>query len=843
MRLKLAAIILFATSAFAADPTIPDLLNAFPFRNLGPFRAGAWVSTIAIPAQPAKDHLRVIYAGARTGGVWKTSNGGATFDNITDSLRIASVGSLAVAPSDANIVWLGSGDNSVTRSAYPGTGMYRSLDAGRSWQRAGLEDSQHIARIVIHPTNPDIVWVAAIGHLFTSNAERGVYKTTNGGRSWQRVLHAGDTTGAIDLIADPRDPNVLYAALYQALRHPWRLEDGGPESGVFKSTDGGATWKRLTDGLPGGATGRTGLDICRSHPDTVYALIDNSAAKRGEVYRSDDAGATWRRVSAENDDVSRKAGYSFNQLRVDPNDPDRVFITGSNMIASRDGGKTWAGLHNLGGGRGAAGEPEYPFRRAFGDFRDLWIDPADSDHMIAASDGGVFLSWDGGRTCDHLVGLRTGEVYAIGLDMDQPYHIYAGLQDHENWRGPVNGPNGSVGMEDWVTTGVGDGMYNEPDPTGRWLYNTQEFGGLARVDLVNHSRTVIAPQQRQDLAYLRFNWTAPVRISPHDPATIYAGAQYLFRSTDRGDHWQTISPDLTTNDPEKISVPRGSIQFCTITTISESPTLAGVIWVGTDDGKVQVTRDAGAHWSDVSPGPADGWVSRVYASKFAAGMAYVTKTRRRQDDFRPYLFRTTDYGATWTDLSAGLPSALNVIVEDTADILYVGTDTGIQASFDRGATWFPFRSNMPAVPVHDLLVHPREGDLVAGTYGRGIWVTNVVPLRAVTADLLSRDAALLPIRAFTPRRNEGAFGNFRLYGDRPLTTPNEPNAVIIAYYLKQAGPVSLTIAGKNVPSPGAAGLNRIVWNPAGVAPGAYTAVLKKEGVEYSQPVALNEPRP
>ena len=840
MTLKIAAAFLcFTTLAPAADPTIPDLLNAIPYRNLGPFRAGAWVSAIAIPSQPAKLRQRVIYAGARTGGVWKTSNAGATFENITDSIHIASVGALAVAPSNPDIVWLGSGDNSVTRSAYPGTGLYRSTDGGRSWSAAGLPDSQHIARIVIHPTNPDIVWVAAIGHLFTPNSERGVYKTSDSGRTWQRVLHGGDTTGAIDLIADPRDPNVLYAALYQALRHPWRLEDGGSESGVFKSTDGGVTWKRLAGGLPDGPTGRTGLDLCRSHPDTVYALIDNSTAKRGEVYRSDDAGATWRRMSADADDVSRKAGYSFNQLRVDPNNPDRLFITGSNMIASADSGKTWAGLRNIGGGRGGAQAPDYPFRRAFGDFRDFWIDPTDSDHMIASSDGGVFVSWDGGRTCDHLMGLRTGEVYAIGVDMDQPYHIYAGLQDHENWRGPVNGPNGSVGIEDWVTTGIGDGMYNEPDPTGRWLYNNQEFGTLARVDLVNHARTVIAPTHRQDQPYLRFNWTSPVRISPHNPATIYTGAQFLFRSTDRGDHWQEISPDLTTNDPAKITVPRGSIQYCTITTISESPAQAGVIWVGTDDGKVQVTRDAGGHWSDVSTGPADGWVSRVYASRFAPGTAYITKTRRRQDDFRPYLYRTTDFGATWTDLSAGLPSALNVIVEDTADILYVGSDIGIYASFDRGAHWHPFKSNMPAVPVHDLLIHPREGDLVAGTYGRGLWIANVVPLRGIGPETLGKSAVLLPIRAFTPRHNEGAWGNWRLYGDRPLTTPNEPNAAVITYYLRQPAQVTLTVADRAIPATGNAGLNRVIWPAAGLAPGNYTATLKVGSESLSQSIIIN----
>jgi hypothetical protein len=474
--------------------------------------------------------------------------------------------------------------------------------------------------------------------------------------------------------------------------------------------------------------------------------------------------------------------------------------------------------------------------------------------MLAGSDGGVFISYDGGKTCEHLANLKLGEVYAIGLDMDQPYHIYAGLQDHENWRGPVDGPSGEVGIEDWITTGIGDGMYNEPDPAGRWLYNTQEFGHLARVDMQDWTRKIIAPTRAAGQPYLRFNWTAPVRLSPHDGSIVYAGAQVLFRSTDRGDHWQEISPDLTTNDASKISPPNGSIQFCTITTISESPAQAGVIWVGTDDGKVQVTRDTGAHWTDTTVaiasagGPEDAWVTRVYASRFDAGTAYITKSRKRQDDFRPLVFRTTDFGTHWSNLSHGLPAAgVNAIVEDTVkrSMLFAGTDAGVYVSFDRGENWQSFQANMPVVPVSDLLMHPREGDLVAGTYGRGIWVTNIVPLRGIEGDFTATEAALLPIRPFA-QRHGGAWGNYRLYGDSNPVTANEPNGFNLVYYLRQApqGGVTLTVKdaqGAEVRKLNAAakpGINRVVWTINDEQPGEYTVTLTVDGKPYTQKAVL-----
>ncbi|MGH9939883.1 MAG: VPS10 domain-containing protein [Blastocatellia bacterium] len=861
--------------AVGSQRGLDDLLrDGFQYRNLGPFRVGAWISDVAVPEAPLKSHLYTFYVAARSGGVWKTTNNGVTFEPVFDNQNVVSIGALAIAPSDENIVWVGTGDASCARSAYWGDGVYKSTDGAKTWRRMGLPESHHIARIVIHPANPDIVYVAAMGHLFSTNEERGVFKTTDGGKTWKKSLYVNDHTGAVDLVINRGEPNTLYAATYDCIRYPWRLQDGGPGTGIYKTTDGGAIWKRLEGGLPGGEIGRIGIDIYQKDPKTLYALVDNrnkrpareeeirlarernlplrERAVGGEVYRTDDAGATWRKVSAEGGDMSSKTGYAFNQLRVDQNNPDRLFITGANLSSSEDGGKTWTG----------AGQSQArPFRRAFGDFRTVWIDPQNSDRIIAGSDGGVYISYDGGKTCDHLNNLPLGEVYALTVDMDDPYNIYAGLQDHESWKGPSNGWSGSVGLADWVTVGTGDGMYNQVDPTdSRWLYNTQEFGRHARFDQKTRERKIIAPTRPQGQQMLRFNWVAPLRMSPHDPKTLYAGAQILFRSKDRGETWQEISPDLTTNDPAKISPPGAAIQHCTITTISESPAQAGVIWVGTDDGKAHMTRDAGARWNDVTKaiaragGPEDAWVTRVFASSFDAGTAYVAKSRHRQDDFRPFLYKTSDFGATWTPIIGNLPARpINVVFEDNlkAGLLFVGNDMGVYVSLDAGEHWSALKGNMPVVAAHDLVVHPREGDLVVGTYGRGVWVTDIEPLREMNAALQSADAYFFAIEPKAQRR-EGALGNYRLYGDRLAVTPNEPNGLTLVYYLKEVvkEKVTLTVtdaSGKTIRTLDGttkAGLNRVVWTlgdaerqfgagfrPPGaaqsvVSPGEYTVTLQ-----------------
>jgi photosystem II stability/assembly factor-like uncharacterized protein len=859
-----------ALAAIASAQSFNEsLLNGLTWRNLGPFRAGAWTVAVAVPETPAKAHRSTIYAALRTGGVWKSINGGVTFEPVFDAQSIYSMGAIAVAPSDENVVWAGTGDNSATRSAYWGDGVYKSTDGAKTWQHMGLEDTQHIARIVIHPSDTNIVYVAALGHLATPNAERGVFKTTDGGKTWKKVLYVGDRVGAVDLVRDPRNPEVLYAATYEHQRLAWVINDGGSGTGLYKTTDGGAHWQELTNGLPKGPMGRIGLDICRSKPGTLWAVYDNHNLRpgqtnpmntiNGQVYRTDDAGATWRRVNPDNVDVSGKAGYSFNQIAVDPNNPDRVWITGSSFNHTEDGGKSW-------GGRGGP----RPFGRAFGDFRSLWIDPENSDRMIATSDGGVFQSFDGGRTALHAMTVKGGEVYALGTDMESPYNIYAGLQDHESWKGPSNGWTGSVGIDDWVTVGIGDGMYNQADPSdSRWVYNTQEFGGHGRYDQKTHQRVRIVPERAAGQPPARFNWIAPLVLSPHDPKTLYAGAQVLFKSTDRGDHWQEISPDLTTNDPQKTnrSAAGSAIQYCTIVTISESPVTAGVIWVGTDDGKVQVTRDGGKAWTDTTKGivaaggPEDVWTSRVYASRFAAGTAYAAKTGRRQDDFKPYLFKTTDFGATWTNIAANLPPwPVNSIVEDTENgsVLFAGTDIGVYASIDGGKRWVALKGNMPPAAVTDMVVHSREQDLVAGTYGRGIWVTNIAPIREMTAEHL-RAPYLFTVQP-KPIRRQGAQGNYRLLGDSFPVTPNEPNGLIVYYYLDHdaAQPPTVTFTdatgkvARTVTGPAKAGINQVASESfmggggrggqgrAAMPPGEYVVTLQVGDTKLTQKAKLVE---
>jgi photosystem II stability/assembly factor-like uncharacterized protein len=859
--ISLIAILTIFLPCAPAQPLNDKLLSAIEYRNLGPFRAGAWISAIAVPEGAANAGAATFYVAARSGGIWKTTNHGTTFEPVFDKQDVYSMGALAVAPSNPEIVWAGTGDNSYTRSAYWGDGVYKTTDGGKTWRHMGLADSQHVTRIVVHPTNPEIVYVAAAGHLHTPNAERGVFKTADGGKTWKKVLFTGDRIGAVDLVIDRSNPEVLYAAMYECIRLPWALNDGGPGSGIYKTTDGGATWTRLENGLPTGAIGRIGIDIARSKPQTLYAVIDNrypkgSGLMGGEVYRTDNAGASWHKVNPDNVDVSGKAGYSFNQIRVDPANPERVYITGIGMADSKDGGRTW---------RGTSWEGPRMMQRAFGDYRTLWIDPNDSKHLIVGSDGGVFQSYDGGETCDHHMNLKLGEMYAVSADMDQPYNVYAGLQDHENWKGPSNGRNGYVGIEDWVTVGEGDGMYTVADPAdSRWVYTTGQFGDQARFDTKTRVRTRIAPKPAAGQPPLRYNWIAPIVLSPHDPNTLYTGAQVLFRSTDRGDHWQEISPDLTTNDPAKISKPGQSIQFCTITTISESPVTAGIIWVGTDDGKVQVTRDGGASWTDVTKniaaagGPEDVWTSRVYASRFAPGTAFVTKTGRRQDDFRPYVFKTTDFGATWTAIAHNLPERpVNVILEDTVkpNLLFVGTDLGVYVSNDGGARWAALKGNMPPAAVTDMVIQPRENDLVAGTYGRGMWIANIAALREATEDNLAQPAYLFEPQVKL-RGPEGAAGNFRLYGDRIPVTENEPNGIVVRYYLQSAGHnIAVTLSdatGKVVReargAPSKAGLNTAVL-PAGtggarrgasqpLAAGEYVVTLQADDTKLTRTVRV-----
>lgn len=846
--MKRIIILLLSVQPVCAQTVPDDLLKNFSYRNIGPFRMGAWVTGFAVPEKPEQAHLYTFYVATRHGGLWKTINNGTTYEDIFP--HHYTIGAVAVAPSDANIVWVGTGESYIARSSYSGNGVYRSTDAGKTWQHMGLKETQHIVRVIVHPKNPDIVYVVSPGHLFTANPERGVFKTTNGGKTWEKVFFINDNTGAIDLVMHPANPDILYTAAYEKYRSAWNLESGGPNSAIHKSLDGGKTWKKLAGGLPSGTIGRIGIDLCRNKPETVYAVIENlneragaaaNATTGGEVYRSDDGGNNWRKMSREQDDLGGKAAYSFNQLTVHPENPDRIFVTGVAIANSYDGGKTWDGLN--------FGQRNF-FPGSFGDVRTFWIDHQNPDRMLFGSDGGVHISYDAGKTCDYYDNFPVGEIYALGIDMEEPYNIYAGLQDHDSWKGPSNGWSGSITLENWVPVGSDDGMYNVVDLTdSRWVYNTGQFGIHRRVDQQKGVRVNIEPKPKEGLAKYRYNWCTPLLISPHDPSTIYTGSQYLMRSKDRGDNWEAISPDLTTNDPKRING-KGHIQFCTITTMDESAVEKGVIWVGTDDGKVSVSRDNGANWKDVTAaiekagGPSNKWVSRVVSSYAGGGVAYVMKNGFRNDDFTPCLFKTTDYGATWQPVMQGLPKQpLNVIVEDKENpqLLFAGSDEGVHVSFNGGKNWRSLRGNMPMVPVHDLKVHPREKDLVVGTYGRGIFVADISWLEEISDQLFKTEAHLFNVEEKYYRVSRLFGANYQLYGNRHIRAPNEPNGLVINFYLEKSSADSAVIViadanGKSLFQTRIAakqGINSYTWGFNAERRGAFSSIP-------SVPVAAGE---
>ena len=863
--------LIFVTGFFNYSPAQQiDLGNLLEYRNLGPHRVGAWISAIAVPATDDDTYKYTYYVSGRYGGVWKTVNNGTTFFQVFDSVGISSIGAIAVATTDPETVYVGTGESYSARSTHAGHGVYKSVNGGKTWESVGLEDTHHISTVLIHPEDKDIVWVAAMGHLFSSNEERGVFKSTDGGKTWGKKLYIDENTGIIDLVIDPEDPLILYAAAYEKYRYPWHYEAGGEHSGVYRSDDGGETWNKMVSGLPVGKLGRIGLGLCYQHPETVYAVVENLNPKPGivvdetvrmnymrdpyfdqliggEVYRSDDRGITWKKQNQDSCNVSAKAAYSFNKIMVNSEDPDKIYVISDVMLSSLDGGKTW---------QDCQWPPTNLFLNMFGDHRTFWMDPDDGRHMMIGSDGGLYETYDGGVSMYHRYQLPLGEIYTVEVDNADPYNIYLGLQDHEAWKAPVNGWSGRVGIEDWDLIGMWDGMYTVVDPNeNQWVYITTQFGAHRRESQLTGERVSIEPKSLDDENPYRYCWTTPLEMSPHNSGILYTGGQMLLRSLDRGDHWEEISPDLTTNDPVKIAG-RGHMMYCTITTISESPVKAGVIWVGTDDGRVHLTRDHGQNWEEFTDpiaalgGDKDYWVSRVYASEHDVGTAYVCKSGFRHDDFRPLVFKTTDFGKSWALINSGISRApVNVIIEDhlRKDLLFLGNDNGVYFSVNGGAQWQSLALNMPVVAVKDMKIQPRENDLVVGTYGRGAFITDITPLQQweklgmkMTNFLQVEDK---PVRNYS---RKAAWGNFRMEGDNHLSTPNESNGWVLYYGFngklpKEAFFVIEDASGKEldlVKLNPEKGFHRLVYETEDMVPGEYVITLVADKDIYQQKASL-----
>ena len=810
-------IICFASFAPAQDKNANKLDETFlknlQFRSIGPAIMGGRIDDIAV----VESNPSVYYVGAATGGVWKTVNNGTTFEPIFDTQPNTSIGDIAIAPSDPNIIWVGTGEANNRQSSSWGDGVYRSLDGGKTWANMGLRDTKHIGRVVIDSRDPNIVYVAALGHLWGPNKERGVFKTTDGGKTWSNVLFVNEDTGITDLAMDPQSPLTIYAAAYQRRRTPWGFNGGGPGSAIYRTVDGGANWTKLTKGLPEGTTGRIGLDVYRGNSNTVYAIIENA---KGGVFRSDDRGDNWRKLS----DLDSRPMY-YSQIRIDPNNDQRIWQLAANMYNSDDGGKTW--VSNI-------------VQRIHGDFHALWIDPKDSNHVLTGSDGGLHVSYDRGRTWDFINTIPLGQFYEVSLDNQKPFWVYGGLQDNGSWSGP-SGTLNSEGItnDDWYRTGGGDGFYSVVDPTDPSIvYVESQNGSMSRLEMKTGERKSIKPESRPGEKRYRFDWNSPIVISPFNNRTIYFAGNRVFKSTDRGNTW-TWSDDLTKDQdreklpimgalPDKNMLSRhdGQETFGQIVTFAESPIKEGLLYAGTDDGNLQISRDGNRTWKNITaniPGiPKNTYVSRIVPSRYAEGTAYLTLDGHRADDYSTYVFVTNDYGESWKSIKSNLPAGITarVIREHprNQNLLFLGTEFGAYVSFDRGARWTRLQGNFPMVRVDDIQIHPRDNTMVLATHGRSIWVLDdLSPLERAADSILASDIHLFDVAPATHFRLYNRKGNI---GHKWFTASNPPYGAVINYYLKDKpkDDVKITITNsagtvvRDLKGPKEAGLSRVVWD-------------------------------
>jgi photosystem II stability/assembly factor-like uncharacterized protein len=781
------AFTLSATSTYAqtpaATPKEPELLKALQYRSIGPYRGGRSAAVAGVASQPF-----VYYYGATGGGVWKTTDGGINWESVSDGsvFGTGSVGAIAVSDSDPNVVYVGMGESPIRGNVSHGDGVYKSTDAGKTWKRIGLEDTRQIPRIRVHPKNPDLVYVAALGHVWGPNEQRGVFRSKDGGKTWEKVFNRGNKAGAIDLILDPSNPNTMYAGFWEVYRKPWTLESGGPGSGIFKSIDGGDTWTELTrnTGLPRGMIGKVGVTVSPANPERIWALVE---AEDGGVFRSDNGGQTWTRVNEER--RLRQRAWYYTRIYADPKNADSVYVLNVGFFKSNDGGRTYSTI-----------------AVPHSDNHDLWIAPDDPNRMIEANDGGSNVSFNGGRSWTEQ-DQPTAQFYRVTIDNDFPYNVYGAQQDNSTVGIASRTTGNNIGVKDWYDVGGGESGWIAPSPKDSQIIFAGSYGGLTtRLDRRTGQERDINPYPNNpmgagaDVLKYRFQWNFPIVFSPHNPDTLYLAANVLFKSTDEGSSWQVISPDLTRNDKTKQGPSGGPITkdntsveyYATIFGVMESPVQAGTIWTGSDDGLIHLSRDAGKNWSNVTPPKSvmPEWmqINSIEASPHDAGTLYVAGTMYKWDDNKPYLYKTNDYGKSWKKITNGIPDTTftRVIREDPnkRGLLYAGTETGMYISFDNGERWQSLQLNLPVVPITDLAIQKRDKELVVATQGRSFWILDDMPILHQLMDAGGFSAAG-ETQLYKPKESYRMPGG----GGFPLAPGasvgrNPANGVVVYYSLK-----------------------------------------------------------
>jgi photosystem II stability/assembly factor-like uncharacterized protein len=823
--MMLVASILFAGAASAQEAKFDsDTISGLGARNIG---SAAMSGRVAAIAAVKEDGRLTVYVGAASGGVWKSQNGGTTFKPVFDKEAVQSIGAVAIDPQSPKTVWVGTGEAWTRNSTSIGNGIYKSTDGGDSWTNMGLPNSERISKILIDPKDSNTVYACVPGKLWSDSEDRGVYKTTDAGKTWNKILKGANlSTGCSMISMNSQDPKILFAGMWDFRRKGWTFRSGGEDptapsgSGFFKTTDGGATWQELDEksakGLPAKPWGRIGVTIAPSKPNVVYAMIEST---RSALFRSDDGGKTWEERDRSNWMVWRP--FYFANLIVDPKNENKVYKPDLTLIMSEDGGKSFSSIGN----------------GAHGDFHDVWVNPENTDHLIEGDDGGIWYSYDGGNTWWKGNNLPISQFYHVSVDDADPYHVFGGLQDNSVWMGDSQYPGGITNGR-WENLFGGDGFWAFQDPADpNYVYAESQGGYIGRVNRFTLEGRPIKPQQNYGEGKLRFNWNTPIHLSPNEKGTIYIGAQFLFRSRDHGQSWERISPDLTTNDPEKqkqeesggVTVDNSYAEMhTTIYSISESPRDGQAIWVGTDDGNLQITRDGATTWTNVVGNvpnlPKNSWVSWVEAGLYDAATAFATFDRHTFGDMEPHVYKTTDYGKTWTPIVAadsGVRGYAHVIKEDPVvrNLLYLGTEFGLWISLDGGKYWARYKGHeFPNVAVRDIVVHPREADLVLATHGRGIWIVDdITPLRKLTPEAMAQDAAFISGK---PAQQRLVSNGGWVEGSAVYTGPNPPDAALITYYQKKRhifGKMKLEIfdaQGKLVdtlPPNSRRGISRVEW--------------------------------